>query len=132
MRSCGKGLATDSHRAMMLEKGTVAIMTTTLFLQKARRALVPMRKAVVDALLLTAFILIGLLVFTGILFTSPWLLLPIYTLAYLLAVVLRLRKAARETTAGAHQEQSLEGAHQELSSTKTLIGVGLYWGNHGR
>jgi hypothetical protein len=105
-------------------------MTTVNFLQKARHALVPMRKAMMDALLLTAFILIGLLVFTGILFTSPWLILPIYALAYLLTVVLRLRQAARETTAAANKEQSLEGALQELSSTRTLIGFGLYWGNH--
>jgi hypothetical protein len=105
-------------------------MTTVNFLQKARHALVPMRKAMMDALLLTAFILIGLLVFTGILFTSPWLILPIYALAYLLTVVLRLRQAARDTTAAANQEQSLEGALQELSSTRTLIGFGLYWGNH--
>ncbi len=105
-------------------------MTTVNFLQKARHALVPMRKAMMDALLLTAFILIGLLVFTGILFTSPWLILPIYALAYLLTVVLGLRQAARDTTAAANQEQSLEGALQELSSTRTLIGFGLYWGNH--
>ena len=84
---------------MGLEKGKVATMTTINFLQKARRALVPMRKATMDALLLTAFIFIGLLVFTGILFTSPWLILPIYALAYLLTVVLRLRQAARETSA---------------------------------
>ena len=107
-------------------------MTTGNFIQKARHALVPMRKATVDALLLTAFILIGLLVFTGILFTYPWLILPIYALAYLLAVVLRLRRAARKTTAAANQDQSLEGAYQELSSTKTLSEAGLYWGNHGR
>jgi hypothetical protein len=56
-----------------------------------------MRKAAMDALLLTAFILIGLL-FTGILFGYPWLIVPIYTLAYLLTVVLRLRQAARETS----------------------------------
>ncbi len=107
-------------------------MTTVNFLQKVRHALVPMRKATMDALLLTAFIFIGLLVFTGILFTYTWLILPIYALAYLLTVVLRLRQAARETTAAATQEQSLEGALQELSSTRTLIAVGLYWGNHGR
>jgi phosphatidylserine synthase len=73
-------------------------MTTVHFLHKARHTLVPMRKAAMDALLLTAFILIGLL-FTGILFSYPWLMLPIYALAYLLTVVLRLRQAARETTA---------------------------------
>jgi hypothetical protein len=106
-------------------------MTTGNFLQKARRALVPMRKATMDALFLTAFISIGLLV-TGVLFSYPWLILPIYALAYLLAVVLRLRQAARETTAAANQEQSLEGALQELSSTRTLIGLWLFWGNHGR
>jgi len=116
----------------VLEKGRVATMPRALFTQKVRRALVPMRKATTDALLLTAFILIGLLVFTGILFTSPWLILPIYALAYLLTVVLRLRQAARATTAAATQEQSLEGALQELSSPRTLIGLGLFWGNHGR
>ena len=79
-------------------------MPRALFTQKARHALVPMRKATMDALLLTAFILIGLLVFTGILFTFPWLILPIYALAYLLTVVLRLRQAAGETTAAATQE----------------------------
>ena len=85
----------------------VAIMTTVNFMQKARHALVPMRKATMDALILTAFILI-LLVFTGILFTYPWLILPIYALTYLLTVVLRLRQVARETTVAYHQEQSFE------------------------
>jgi phosphatidylserine synthase len=73
-------------------------MTTVHFLQKVRDALVPMRKATMDALLLTAFIFILLFVFPGILLSYPWLILPIYALAYLLAVVLRLRQAARETT----------------------------------
>jgi hypothetical protein len=56
-----------------------------------------MRKATIDALLLTAFIYIGLFVFPGLLLSYPWLFLPIYALAYLLTVVLRLRQAARET-----------------------------------
>jgi len=81
---------------MELEKDRVATMTTK-FLQRARHALVPMRKATIDALLLTAFILICLL-YTGVLLSYPWLILPIYALAYLLAVILRLRQAARETT----------------------------------
>ena len=81
-----------------LEKGKVVPMTTVTFMQKARYALVPMRKATIDALLLTAFILIGLLVFPGILLSYPWLFLPIYAHAYLLTVVLRLRQAAREPT----------------------------------
>jgi Zn-dependent membrane protease YugP len=66
-------------------------------MQKVRYALVPMRKAGVDAFLLTAFIA-WFLVITGILFSYPWLILPIYMLAYLLTMVLRLRQAARETT----------------------------------
>jgi hypothetical protein len=140
---------------MELEKGKVATMTTVHLLQQARHELVPMRKATMDAFLLTAFILIWLLVFTGILFTYPWLVLPIYALAYLLAVVLRLRQATHDTRAAYDREQpsgmgqmlyagiaqplqqaaydrepSLEGALQELTSTKTLIGAGLYWGNH--
>jgi hypothetical protein len=73
-------------------------MTTVHFLQQARHALVPMRKAAMDALLLTAFILIGLVFFTGILVSYPWLILPIYALAYPLTLVLRLHQAARETT----------------------------------
>ena len=72
-------------------------MTTVTFLQKARHALVPMRKAIVDALLLTAFILVCLLMM-GILGTYPWLILPIFALVYLLMVVLRLRQAANEIT----------------------------------
>ena len=72
-------------------------MTSVNFMQKVRYALVPMRKATVDAFLLAAFIA-WFLVITGILFSYPWLILLIYMLAYLLAIVLRLRQAARETT----------------------------------
>ena len=80
-----------------LEKGKVEAMTTVQFLHKARHALVPMRKAAMDALLLTAFIFIGFLfLLPGILLGYPWLVLPTYALAYLLTVVLRLRQAARE------------------------------------
>ena len=74
-------------------------MTTANFLPKARDALVPMRQATMDALLLGTLFLILLLVSPGVLLTYPWVILPIYALAYLLAVVLRLRQAARETTA---------------------------------
>jgi phosphatidylserine synthase len=72
-------------------------MTTVNFLQKVRHALVPMRKATIDALLLTAFIFILLFIFPGILLSYPWVILPIYALAYLFTVILRLRQAARET-----------------------------------
>lgn len=74
------------------------MMNTTNFLQNARRALVPMRKATLDALLLTTLISYFLL-FTGVLFSYSWLFIVIFGLVYLLAVVLRLRQAARETTA---------------------------------
>jgi hypothetical protein len=94
-------LQRNVHRAIGLEKGKVETMTTVHFFQKTRQALVPMRKAALDALLLAAFILIGLL-FTGILLSYPWLILPIYALAYLLTVMLRLRQAARETTAASN------------------------------
>ena len=72
-------------------------MTTVTFMQKVRYALVPMRKAAIDAFLLTAFILMCLLM-TGVLVTYPWLSLAIPMLAYLLMVVLMLRQAAHETT----------------------------------
>jgi hypothetical protein len=73
-------------------------MNSVNFMQQARHALIPMRKATIDALLLTAFILIGFLVFPDVLLSYPWLFLPVYALAYLLTVVLRLRQAARVTT----------------------------------
>jgi phosphatidylserine synthase len=76
-------------------------MATVHFLQQARHTHITMRKATLDAVLLSAFILIGLL-FTGILFSYPWLMLPIYALAYLLTLVLRLRQAARETSAASN------------------------------
>lgn len=56
-----------------------------------------MRKAAMDAFLLSAFIYIGFFAFPDILLSYPWLFLPIYALAYLLMAVLRLRQDARET-----------------------------------
>ena len=82
-------------------------MTTANIMQQTKHALVPMRKATMDALLLTAFILL-LLVYTGLLFTYPWLILLIYALALLLTVGLRLRQVVRETKGAHDQEQSLE------------------------
>lgn len=106
------------------------MMNTTNFLQNARRALVPMRKATIDALLLTAFIAYFLL-FTGALFSYTWLIIVIYVLAYLLVVVLRLRHATRQMAVAPDKEQSLEKAHKELSSPRTLAGLmDLYRGDH--
>ena len=73
-------------------------MSTVTFHQKTRHPLVPMRKAAMDALLLSALIYIGLFIFPAILLSFPWVFFPIYALVYLLAAVLRLRQAARETT----------------------------------
>lgn len=97
--SCGSVTKNRQTSSDKLEKGKVEAMITVHFMHKARQALVPLRKAAMDALLLTTFILIGLLVFTGILFSYPWLILPISALAYLLTALLRLRQAVRETAA---------------------------------
>jgi hypothetical protein len=43
-----------------------------------------------------------------ILLTYPWLILLIYALAYLMAVLLRLRKATHDTAVASDQEQSFE------------------------
>src|SRR6266567_1159071 len=104
-------------------------MNATNFLQKARLALVPMRKATIDALLLTA-VIVYFLVFTGALFSYPWLIIVIYMLAFLLSVEFRLRQAARQMRVAIDKEQSLEEASQELSSPRSLVGLMLYWGNH--
>lgn len=104
-------------------------MNATNFLQQAKRAPVPMRKATLDALLLTAF-LAWFLVMTGVLFSYPWLIVVIYVLAYLLALVLRPRHAARQMKVAPDKEQSLEEASQELSSPRTLAGLMLYRDNH--
>src|SRR5947208_3757315 len=95
-------------------------MTIANFLQKARHALVPMRKATIDALLLGTLIVIILItlvyVGTGILFTYTWLIVPIYALVYLIAVVLRLRQAARETTEWRDRKSTrLNSSHQIIS-----------------
>lgn len=89
---------TYSQRARKLEKDMVATMTTTNFWQKARRALVPMRKALIDALLLGTLIVI-LFAYCGsvLLFTVPALLVLVYVFVLLIAFVLRLRQAALET-----------------------------------
>ena len=100
-------------------------MTNVHFMQQARQALVPMRKATMDALLLTAFILL-LLVFMGILFTSPWLILPIYALAYLLTVVLRLRQVSRETSAAYDQEQSFAIGHMLYAGMAEPLQIAAY------
>jgi hypothetical protein len=81
-------------------------MTPTLFTQKARRTLVPMRKATMDAFLLTILAVICL-AFFAIPVTHPLLfvlvIVLVFALVYVIAVVLRLRKAATSSPA-AHSE----------------------------
>ena len=78
-----------------------------------------MRKATIDAFLLTVVIGLGLIT-TNLLFTYPWLIVAVYALAYLLAVLIRLRQVARQMTAAPGQEQ--------LFSERFPIGLMFYWG----
>ena len=114
---------------MAHEKGSSAAMNTTSLLQSARRVGIPMRKATIDAFLLTAF-MAWFLLFTGVLFSYPWLFIVIYVLAYLFAAALRLRHAAHQMRVAADKDRSSEEVSQELSSPRTLAGLMLFWGNH--
>jgi hypothetical protein len=67
------------------------------FRKKSRPPFALMRKAAMDALLLSALIYIGFFAFPAILLNYPWVFFPIYALMYLLMLRLRLRRAARET-----------------------------------
>jgi hypothetical protein len=98
-----------------------------LRIQKAKRVLVPMREATVDALLFTLLAVVCLL-YTSIL--SPLLIVLIYALTYLVAMILRLRKAAYDTTAASSQERSLGRTAQSQSSIKTLTAVMSQWGRN--
>ena len=92
----------------MLEKGRVATMTTVRFTQQARRALVPMRKATLDAFLLTILTVVCL-AFLGIPVTHPFLsvlvIVLVFALVYVIAVVLRLRRAATNAPAAQSEWQ---------------------------
>jgi hypothetical protein len=97
---------------LALEKGRVATMTRALFPHKKKDALHPMRKAAMDALLLSAFIFIGFFIFPQIILHDLWVLLPIYALTYLLMVLFRLRQAARKTAEAQSQEQASPHEYQ--------------------
>jgi hypothetical protein len=100
----------------------------TLFAQMARRVLVPMWQAAIDAILLGTLITTILLA-SSILFTFPWLLILTYALVYLAAFVLRLRKAAYAANFVLNQDPDLEAANETLVSEKTRIAWMLFWGN---
>ena len=103
-------------------------MNTTKFLSNARRALVPMRKATADAILLTVSI-VWVLALTGVILSLPWLIIVIYALAQFCALVLRLRQAERQMRIAADSEKSAEEVSQELSSSlRKLAWLMLYWG----
>lgn len=104
-------------------------MHATSFLHKVRRALVPMGKATIDALLLAGVIDL-LLLGTRVLFTYSWLILLPYALVYVLALLLRLRQAAHQRMVGLEQDQSLESSAQEWSSESFSIELLLRGGEH--
>ena len=57
----------------------------------------------------------------GVLLTYPWLTLLLYALAYVLALLLRLRQAAHQMTVARGQDQSLESSSQEQFSESLYI-----------
>jgi hypothetical protein len=73
-------------------------MTTVRFTQQARRAFVPMRKATLDAFLLTMLTVVCL-IYTDIPVTHPFLsilvIVLVFALVYVIALVLRLRELPR-------------------------------------
>src|SRR5215471_5039842 len=83
-------------------------MTISPFTQKARRALVPMRRATMDAFLLTLLTVICL-TYLSIPVTHPLLfvlvIVLVFALVYVIAVVLRLRKAATSFPEEQREEQ---------------------------
>jgi hypothetical protein len=79
-------------------------MTTARFTQQARVALVPMRKATLDAFLLTILTVVCL-TFLDIPVTHPFLSVLVFALVYVIAVVLRLRRAATNSPAAQSEWQ---------------------------
>ena len=101
-----EGLVIYKHRAIELEKGKVATMTSANFMQKAQHALGPMRRATMDAFLLGTFIIILTYAATTFPFSFPLMIVFVYALVYLIAVILRLRKAATNSPAVQRQENA--------------------------
>jgi hypothetical protein len=103
-------------------------MNATKFLHYAKHALVPMRKATVDAILFT-FLIVWILAFTGVIFSYPWLIIVVYALVQFFALVLRLRQAERQLKLAAENEEASKEASQELSAAmRKLAWIMLYWG----
>lgn len=88
-----------------------------------------MRKATMDAFLLGTLIVI-ILTYTGVLFTFPLLIVLVYALAYFLAAIIRLCKAAYDAGLSLDREHTLDEANATLSSERNLIWLMLFWGNH--
>jgi hypothetical protein len=83
-------------------------MTTAHFTQKARRALVPMRKATLDAFFLM-MLTVACLIYTDIPVTHPLLfvlvIVLVFAFVYVIAVVLRLRRATTNAPAAQSEWQ---------------------------
>ncbi len=79
-------------------------MTTAHFTQKARRALVPMRKATLDAFFLT-MLTVACLIYTDIPVTHPFVIVLVFALVSVIAVVLRLRRTATNAPAAQSEWQ---------------------------
>ena len=104
-------------------------MNAPSFLHKVRRALVPMRKATIDAFLLAS--IIDLLLFvTGVLLTYPWLILLPYALVYVLAFLLRLRQATYQLVIAFEQDQLSERNSQKQSSESLYIELMIRGAEH--
>lgn len=104
-------------------------MTATLFTQKMRSTLVPMRKAAMDAFLLGSLLAL-ILIYSQVILSYPWLLLLAYVFVFLIALVLRLRNTAHDVNMVLNQDQSVADANETLVSEKTRIWLMLFWGNH--
>lgn len=83
-------------------------MTTARYSQQARRPLVAMRKAMLDAFLLALLTAVCLAIF-DIALTHPFLsvlvIVLVFALVYVIAVVLRLRRAATNSPAAQSEWQ---------------------------
>ena len=83
-------------------------MTTARFIQKAREAFVPIRKATGDTFLLTILTVICM-AYLGLPVTHPFLFIfvvvLVFVLVYAVSLVLRLRQDARNALVTTHERQ---------------------------
>ncbi|GAC1346304.1 MAG: hypothetical protein NVSMB27_09700 [Ktedonobacteraceae bacterium] len=106
-----------SQRPQSMQEVKVQLMRFNhkFSMQKALRVLVAMVEAMIDAIFLTIVPAMYILS-SGIL--SPLLIILIFALIYLIAAILRLRKAASDITTAYSQEQLIEPITQAQYSKK--------------